>query len=113
MGELEDKLGSILGDPQAMNQIMNMASAFMDSSQNSSQAQKNENLGEFSGIDPESLSRIIRIASEFNRNEDESASLLYAIKPYLNRRRQSKFKDALTVMRLAKILPRIKKEGLF
>jgi len=113
MSELEDKLSSILGDPQAMDQIMNMASAFMGGSQSPPQAQKSEDSGEFPGIDPETLSRIMRIASEFNRKDDRSATLLYAIKPYLNKRRQSKFKDALTVMRLAKILPRIQKEGLF
>ncbi len=112
MSELEDNLNSILGDPQMMTQIMNIASAFKNDSANVRPTESTSETGESLGIDPETLSRIMRIASEFNRKDDRSAALLYAIKPYLNKKRQSKFKDALTVMRIAKILPRIKKEGL-
>ena len=95
-----------------LNQIMSMASAFKSEPTGTPLQVATEESGEASGIDPETLSRIMRIASEFNRKDDRSAALLYAIKPYLSKKRQSKFKDALTVMRLAKILPRIKKEGL-
>lgn len=108
MGEFEDKLNSILGDPQTMNQLMNMASAFRNSA-----TEPQKEAGDCPELDPETLSRVMRIATEFNRKDDGSATLLYAIRPYLSKGRQSKFKDALTVMRLARLIPRIKKEGLF
>ena len=114
MSEFDDKLGRILNDPQAMREIMDMAAAFRardaeDSGESS--APTEDETGGQSGIDPEKLSRIMRIAAE--PGGDDGASLLRAIRPYLNPRRQAKFGDALSVMRMARLIPRIKKEGLF
>lgn len=106
MSELDDKLARILGDPQAMREIREMAAAF----QGGSSAPESET-GEPSGVDPEKLSRIMRIAGKLGR-DGGSTSLLHAIKPYLNPRRQAKFNDALSVMRMARLIPYIKKEGL-
>ena len=106
MSELDEKLARILNDPQAMREIREMAAAF----QGGSAAPEGET-GEPSGVDPEKLSRIMRIAGEIGR-DGGGASLLRAIKPYLNPRRQAKFGDALSVMRMARLIPYIKKEGL-
>ena len=106
MSELDDKLNRILNDPQAMREITAMAAAFRGGS-----APPEGETGEPSGIDPEKLSRIMRIAGEFGR-DNGGASLLNAIRPYLNPRRQAKFNDALSVMRMARLIPYIKKEGL-
>ena len=105
MGELDEKLNRILNDPDAVNQIMNMASAF------GAGFPESEEAGGIPVPDPEMLSRIMRIVGELGRGADKNASLLYAIRPYLNPRRQAKLGDAITVMRLARILPHIK-EGL-
>ncbi|MBR4439590.1 MAG: hypothetical protein IKS88_03195, partial [Clostridia bacterium] len=62
-------------------------------------------------IDPEKLSRIMSIVGELGRDGGDT-SLLYAIRPYLNPRRKAKFNDALSVMRMARLIPYIRKEGL-
>lgn len=106
MSELDEKLARILNDPQAMREITAMAAAFKGGP-----AAPEDEKGEPSDIDPEKLSRIMRIAGELGR-DGGGASLLHAIKPYLNPRRQAKFGDALSVMRMARLIPYIKKEGL-
>ena len=110
MSEFDDKLGRILNDPQAMREIMDMAAAFRSGGSGGSAAPESET-GEQPGIDPEKLSRIMRIAGELGR-DGGGASLLQAIRPYLNPRRQAKFGDALSVMRMARLIPYIRKEGL-
>ena len=109
MSEFDEKLGRILNDPQAMREITDMAAAFRARAGEGSAPAEDETGGQ-SGIDPEKLSRIMRIAAE--PGGDDGASLLRAIRPYLNPRRQAKFGDALSVMRMARLIPRIKKEGL-
>ena len=106
MSDFENDFSRILGDPNAMREIMDMAAAF----RNGGSEEKSET-EERSGIDPEMLSRIMRIAGELGR-DGEDASLLYAIRPYLNPRRKAKFNDALSVMRMARLIPCIRKEGL-
>ena len=107
MSELDEKLARILGDPQAMREIREMAAAF----QGGSSAEDKGETGEPSGIDPEKLSRIMSIVGELGRDSGD-VSLLYAIRPYLNPRRKAKFNDALSVMRMARLVPYIRKEGL-
>ena len=69
MDELEEKLGAILSDPKAMEQIYSMAQALGQSapeqSQNESARESYSGLG---GIDPGMLKTISGIASHF-RNE--------------------------------------------
>ena len=109
MSDFENDLNRILGDPKAMREIMDMAAAFRNG--NGSPAENKCETGEPSGIDPEKLSRIMRIVGELGRDGGD-ASLLYAIRPYLNPRRKAKFNDALSVMRMARLIPYIRKEGL-
>ena len=110
MSEFDDKLARILNDPQAMREITEMAAAFRSGGSGGSATPESET-GEPSGVDPDKLSRIMRIAGQLG-SDDGGSSLLYAIKPYLNPRRQAKFNDALSVMRMARLIPYIKKEGL-
>lgn len=112
MSEFDDKLARILNDPQAMREISQMAAAFRASSSgDGAEAERENETGAPSGVDPDKLSRIMRIAGQLGGDEAGS-SLLYAIKPYLNPRRQAKFGDALSVMRMARLIPYIRKEGL-
>ena len=107
MSDFENDLNRILNDPQAMREIMDIAAAF----RSGGTADRKSEAEEPSGIDPEKLSRIMRIVGELGRDEGD-ASLLYAIKPYLNPRRKAKFNDALSIMRMARLIPHIRKEGL-
>lgn len=109
MSEFDDKFARILNDPQAMREITEMAAAFRSGGSGGSAPPESET-GE-PGIDPDKLSRIMRIAGQLG-GDGGGSSLLYAIKPYLNPRRQAKFNDALSVMRMARLIPYIKKEGL-
>ena len=109
MSELDDNLRRILNDPQAMREIREMAAAFQDGAAEDTGGKCET--GEPSGIDPEKLSRIMRIVGELGRDGGD-ASLLYAIRPYLNPRRKAKFNDALSVMRMARLIPYIRKEEL-
>ena len=45
--------------------------------------------------------------------EDENTALLKALRPYLHGDREKRLDDAIQIMRLRKVLPRIQEKGLF
>ena len=120
MAELEDKLNELLKNPDALREAMALASALGgEKSESSSDNSDNKNSndcgkqGREPDIDPELMRKIMMLFREFSKDDKDKTALLYGIKPYLSKKRQSKFNDALTVMKIARILPRIKREGLF
>ena len=99
MSELEDRINSVLSDPDQMEKIMGMAKSLMGGSEEKSAPASNP----FSelGIDPSSLGRISRLMSGAQGGEKQA--LLEAMKPYLSEKRRTKMDKAMKIARLARI----------
>ncbi|MBQ8390819.1 MAG: hypothetical protein IJX52_07580 [Oscillibacter sp.] len=110
MAEFDDKLNSILSDPNAMAQIMQLAQSFGGGGDTTASAppppvQKTESafnpLGALGGMDPGLLIKLLPLVQELGGSQDSNARrLLYALSPYLKPERQAKVDRALQLARL-------------
>ncbi len=122
MAEFDEKLNSILSNPDAMSQIMQLAQSLGGGSGASQEtpppappapqppppaaAQGGGDL--FSslsslagGLDPKLLTRLLPVIQELGSQRDNNArQLLYALRPYLKEERQDKVERALQLARL-------------
>ena len=112
MAEFDDKLNSILSNPDAMAQIMQLAQSIgggdgppaqTPPAQQTPPAARSGDL--FSslagGLDPKLLLRLMPLIQELGGQRDSNAKqLLYALRPYLKPERQEKVERALQLARL-------------
>lgn len=99
MSEMEEKLGSILGNPQLMQQIMTMAQSLGPSqSEAPPPAEPQPPPG---GLDPKLLSTLSTLASQ-SQVDPQQQKLLQALSPYLSPQRGQKLEKAMRAARLAR-----------
>jgi len=107
MGELEDRINSVLSDPEQLQQITKMAQSLMggNSGQESSGAASAPGAELFSqlGLDSGALGRISRLIGGQGAVSSQSRNLLEAMKPFLSDKRRQKMDRALKIARLAKL----------
>lgn len=96
MGELEEKLGAVLNDPQMMQQIFTMAQTL--GSQPTVSAQ--ESTASEPGLDPGMLQKLAGMVRQGNMEPNQQA-LLSALSPYLSTARIGKLERAMKAARLA------------
>jgi hypothetical protein len=100
MDEMEEKLGSILNNPQMMQQIMSMAQSM--GSQNSAKQEptsRQENL--LPDIDLATIQKISGLAQRSSIDKREQA-LLRALGAYLSKDRIGKLEKAMRAAKIAK-----------
>ena len=95
MSELEDKINSVLGDPNQMEMISRLAKNLMGESAPPSSPEPP------GGIDPEMLGRIGRLMQ--TDSGGKSGAVLEAMKPYLSEKRRGKVDRAIKLTRIARI----------
>ena len=106
MADFNDQLNSILSNPDAMSQIMQLAQSISGEQQEPPprpQAQPSEPppSSPFDGFDPALLAKFLPLAQELGSQTDSNArQLLYALRPYLKAERQEKVERALQLARL-------------
>ena len=115
MAEFDDKLNSILSNPDAMAQIMQLAQSLGGPPQAGSfaagqgqqafqapPASGGDPLSALAGgLDPQLLLRFLPLLRELGGQQDSNArQLLYALRPYLKPERQEKVERALQLARL-------------
>lgn len=100
MGELEEKLNSVLNNPALMQQIMNMA-------QNMNPPEgPNQEPQERSEILPDIDMNMIKKLSGFAQRgsiDQHQKSLLSALRPYLSQERIKKLEKAMRAARMAQV----------
>lgn len=115
MSEFEDKLQSILGNPDAMNQIMSIAQSISGSSQNDvaevpcvSPAPDTADTGNLfsslGNLDPRLLQIGMRLLSEYNSTDDKKTALLHALQPFIKEERYAKVDQAVQIAKLARVI---------
>lgn len=113
MAEFEEKLNSILGDQNAMSQIMALAQS-LSGAGSPPAAEKphpepaaappaDMSLG-LNQVDPRLLQLGGRILKEYQRGEDKNTALLLALKPFLRQERYAKVDQAIQLARLARVV---------
>lgn len=122
MAEFDDKLNSILGNPDAMAQIMQLAQSLGGGTSPQGQqpqmgtpppapppqptpaapSQGGDLLSSLAGgLDATLLTRLLPLLQELGGQRDSNArQLLYALRPYLKEERQEKVERALQLARL-------------
>ena len=117
MNEWEEKLNTLLSDPDAMSQVVNMAQAL--SAQMGGNAPQGEGnaapppqnaspppdagnpFSQLGAIDPELLQRLIPVIKQMNRPEiSETSAFLYALRPFLRPSRRDKVDRAVQLARM-------------
>ena len=116
MSDFEEKLNSILSNPDAMAQVINLAQSLggsmgataspppeppVKSAGNEARAKPGDL---FSGIDPALMTKLLPLLGELNQTgSDERLQLLYALRPFLKPERQDKVERAVKAARLIHI----------
>lgn len=117
MSEFEDRINAILGNPDEMEKIMNMASQFMGGGAGKKEEPEQgkrpapdsgpdpggpAGLGSLGGFDAEMFSKIGRLMSKV-QGGNEKTELLRAMGPYLKQERREKMEKAIRFARIAKV----------
>ena len=96
MSEFEDRLNSILNDPEQMDKIASMAKSLMgggaDSAPQQTPPPDSGASSLLEGLDPGMIQR-----------PDENTALLEAMKPFLKEKRRAKMDRALKLAKMAKM----------
>lgn len=100
MSDFEDKLNSLLNDPDQMSRIADMAKSFMGGETGERNKTADSDSG---GIDPGLISRISKLLSRSGSGDGERTALLNAMKPYLSEKRRSKMDKAMKLAKFAEI----------
>ena len=118
MSDFEDKLNSILGNRDAMGQIMALAQSLGGQEESVLQTDSDEgyvpvqqehvpqqNPGTLlGGMDPQMMQMGMRLLQEYNRTDDRNAALLQALRPFVKEERFAKVDRAIQIARLSRVV---------
>ena len=117
MAQLEEQLNQILGDPQAMEQIMALAQSLSgrqeeqegagapdQGAQDGAEGNAPSPLSALDGLDPRLLKLGMGLLSEYSAQDDRKTALLAALKPFLKPERQEKMDQAVRIARLTRVI---------
>lgn len=119
MSEFEDKLQSILGNPDAMNQIMSIAQSITGTPQDSNDSFTAEEhpdppdpdsepsgdlFSALGNLDPRLLQIGMRLFSEYNSGDDRKTALLTALQPFVKPERYAKVDKAIQIAKLSHVI---------
>lgn len=121
MSEFEDRINSVLSDPEQMDKIANLAKSLMGGeAPQKAPSEEGGMLGKIGelakglmggdepdrggmDIDPAMLGKIGRLMSAGSQQDSDQRALLEAMKPYMSEKRRQKMDKALKIARLARI----------
>ncbi len=120
MDDLSKKIGEIMSDPQALQQIKGLGE-MLGLSNTEKESAKQEAHNDISNTDnmlsnmmggtsPDMLSLFTKVApllSNLNK-EDDTTRLLFALRPFLSFERQKKLDEAGKLLKIMKLLPLLK-----
>ena len=122
MAQLEEQLNQILGNPQAMEQIMSLAQSLSGkqeeqaseppaaepesepADQPPAESDTPSPLSALDGLDPRLLRMGMGLLSEYSAQDDKKTALLAALKPFLKPERQEKMDQAVRIARLTRVI---------
>lgn len=123
MAEFEDKLNSILGNQEAMSQIMALARSLSGEGGEPSPAPEEPEGGEecaapapdlsalMGQLDPQMLQTGMEILRQVQGTEDRNTALLNALRPFVREERQARLDRALRIARMSKLIRAVMGKG--
>lgn len=109
MSELEEKLGTVLSNPQMMQQIMSLAQSL---GQNSPPEEPKQDPPPEPGIDPGLIQALTGLMQQSSVDEHQQA-LLGALAPYLSKGRVSRLERAMRAARMTQAVSGLLNTGVF
>ena len=124
MGEFEEKLNSILGDKEAMGQIMALAQSLGKPAPPAPEPEEEtrepgwertgapapesgageDTLSMLGSLDPRMVQMGMRLLKEYRTGDDRNAALLAALRPFLRKERYARLDRAIQIARLSRVL---------
>lgn len=114
MGELDEKLNSILNNPGAMEQIFALAQSLNGEGESPAavpaqppavptppEGQESPSLGD---LDPNLIRIGTRLFQEYQASGDKTTALLLALRPFLREERCARLDKAVQLARLARVI---------
>ena len=105
MSEFEDKLNSILSDPEQMANITRLAGQLMGGGAGETEppVQQGAARPAEGGFDPGMLGRLQGLMGSLSGQDDGKSGLFKALAPYLREERRAKLEKALRLAKAAKL----------
>lgn len=104
MNEFEDKLSSILSNPEEMAKITRLAGQLMGgNAPGENEPPPSTAQPEDGGFDPGMLGRLQGLMGSLSGKSDDKAGLFKALAPYLREERRVKLQKALRLAKAAKL----------
>ena len=114
MGEFEEKMNAILGNKEAMGQIMALAQSLGKQS-SSDQEEKDTapepaedappDLSQLMGnLDPKMVQLGMRLMREYQQDDGQNTALLQALRPYLREERRGRLDKAVQIAKMSRLL---------
>ncbi|MCD7760733.1 MAG: hypothetical protein LUH16_03020 [Clostridiales bacterium] len=110
MAEFEEKLNEILSSPQAMEQIMSLASSLSGGSQTPEADSAAENAPSsapadlLGGLEPGTLGKLSSLLAVYRQQGDEKARLLEAMGPFLKENSRQRLDRAVHITRISRVI---------
>lgn len=112
MGEFDEKLNAILGDPQAMGQIMALAQSLgggqsqppVPAQPEATQMPEPEAGNFFGELDPRMMRVGMRVLDAYRSGDDRKTALLTALRPFLKEERYAALDRAVQIARLSRMI---------
>lgn len=114
MDSINDMMSSVLGDPESLQQIKELADLLKSETEGdaeSAQTSSSNTEGASGGIDPAMLMGLMGAVSAAG-NEDKNRSLILALKPYLSTERQARADKAVKFLKAYAVFNELKKSGM-
>ena len=118
--DISEQISSILNSPDGMDKLRSAAASLLGNvGEQSSPPPKNEQNSAMPGL-PEGLldnignvSSLMRVMTLLQNNkEDDRVRLLLALKPHLSHERAARIDKAVSLLKVASIIPILKEEGI-
>ena len=118
MADIADEIYRLINSDGGMEKIKSIAGELLNNSENSEKSAENSsNSNEFSIEEmlnnAQNIQSIMRVMSVFqNQQEDKRINLLLSLKPHLSVERAKRIDTAVTLIKIAGIIPILKEEGV-
>jgi len=119
LSEFEDKLQSILGNPDAMSQIMSIAQSLTGNTQNAEPSHEADETPDvfadpspnsdplsyaLGNMDPRLLQLGLQLLFEYQSVDDRKTALLTALQPFVKESRYAKMDRAIQIAKLSHVI---------
>lgn len=115
MDNMNDMISSVLGDPESLQQIKELADLLKSETEGGSMAEqvsdKSSSDDSSGGFDPAMLMSLMGAVSAAE-SDDKNRALILALKPYLSSERQAKADKAVKLLKMYAIFNELKKSGM-